>query len=376
MNLEGELRKEKGYIRVLEGALSERKFWMPYLIIDKTGIIRFTSPNFEQTFKWKNEDIVGRQYGDFISNDLYETALREMAYRICVLKSLNKPDEPRKPLERLAKDYDSIRHSLSRDAKIHHIGRLVRAFEHRHTEDVQKIDSDVRVKLGSGEAVTVKDRLWLVKYKSAHGWEYAGSLVELNPSALSTWNKVTRWMGSWFDLKHYKISNEYVITFESFEPKTLEVYASELISDRHRRDSTPLVLDFREIGKPDKKVVEGTMIIVKDLIYEGKIIIGNAAKDLRTMCEECMAGFAKEEKKKAPVLRFHKLIYPSVKEPSISGAQDFTELKTYQEYESFIKRSFSELGYAYTISEESVPEVQVNTEGKSDDVRPAGEGSK
>jgi hypothetical protein len=375
MNLEGELRKEKGYIRVLEGALSERKFWRPYIIIDNAGIVRFASPNFEQTFIWKPEDVVGKPYGEFISNDLYETALRELAYRMNVLRNFSKPEDLKKPLERLAKDYDATRHSLSRDAKITHIGRLVRAFEHRHTEDVQKIGSDVRVKLGNRQAITINDTLWLVKYKSQHGWEYAGSLVELDPSALSTWSKVTRWMGSWFDLKPYKIANEYVITFESFEPKALEVYATELIADRHRQAKSPLVLDFREIGNPNKKIVEGTMLIVKDLVFDNKVVIGNATKDLRSMCEDCVGAISKENKKKAPALRFHKLIYPTVREPSVSGAEEFTELKTYQEHENYIKKGLSELGYANTISGESVPEVPVDTERKGNDVQSSSPGA-
>lgn len=373
MSLENELRKEKGYIRVLEGALSERKFWRPYLIIDNAGIVRFASPNFQQTFLWKPEDVVGKPYGEFISNDLYETALRELAYRMNVLRNFSKPEDLRKPLERLAIDYDATRHSLSRDAKITHISRLVRAFEHRHTEEVQKIDSDVRVKMGNGQAITIQDTLWLVKYKSPQGWEYAGSLAELDPSPLSKWSKVTRWMGSWFDLKHYNITNEYVITFESFEPKALEVYATELIADRHRKSSSPLVLDFREIGNSNKKIVEGAMIIVKDLTFENKLIIGNATKDLRAMCEEYVGIIAKENKRKAPALRFHKLIYPTVREPSISGAEEFTELKTYQEHENYIKRGLTELGYDNSISGKSVPEVPVNPERKSDDVRPVGE---
>jgi hypothetical protein len=375
MSLENELRREKGYIRVLEGALSERKFWKPYIIIDNSGIIRFASPNFEASFLWKPENVVGKTYGEFISNDLYETALRELAYRMNVLRNLNKPGDSQKPLEGLAKDYDSIRHSLSRDAKIAHIGRLVRAFEHRHTDDVQKIDSDVRIKLGNEKAVTIKDTLWLVKYKSSHGGEYAGSLVELDPSSLSTWSKVTRWMGSWFDLKHYNITNEYVITFESFEPKALEVYASELIADRHRKSSSPLVLDFREIGNPNKKVVEGTMLIIKDLAFDCKLIIGNATKDLRTMCEERIAVIAKENKRKSPALRFHKLIYPTVREPSISGAEEFIELKTYQEHEDYIKKGLTELGYANIIPEKSVREVQPGSEGKSNDIQSASPGA-
>jgi hypothetical protein len=375
MNLEQELRKEKGYIRVLEGALSERKIWQPYIVIDNSGIIRFASPNFEQAFLWKPENIVSKAYGDFISNDLYETALRELAYRMNVLRNLNEPEDSQKPLERLAKEYDSTRHSLSRDAKIMHIGRLVRAFEHRHTEEVQKIDSDVRIKLGNGEATTIKDTLWLVKYKSSHGWEYAGSLVELNPSSLSKWSKVTRWMGSWFDLKHYNITNEYVITFESFETKAFEVYATELIADRHRQSKSPLVLDFREIGNPNKKVVEGTMIIVKDLAFEGKLVIGNATKDLRAMCEECISVVAKENKRKAPTLHFNKLIYPTIREPSVSGAEEFIELKTYQEHEDYIKKGLAELGYANIIPEKSVREVQPGSEGKGNDVQSASPGT-
>ncbi len=375
MSLEQELRKEKGYIRVLEGALNERKLWNPYIIIDKEGVIRFASPNFEASFLWKPESIVGKNYGEFISNDLYETALRELAYRVNVLRNFNKQEDSQKPLERLAKDYDSTRQSLSRDAKIMHISRRVRAFEHRHTEDVQKIDSDVRIKLGSGEAVTIKDALWLVKYKSPHGWEYAGSLVELDPSSLSKWSKVTRWMGSWFNLKHYNIANEYVITFESFESKALEVYASELIAERHRKSPSPLVLDFREIGNPNKKFVEGAMLIVKDLALEGKLIIGNATKDLRSMCEERIAVIAKENKKKTPTLHFHKLIYPIIREPSISGAEEFTELKTYQEYENYIKKGLAELGYANIIPEKSVREVPLDSEGKGNDVQSSSPGT-
>src|SRR5574342_76276 len=115
MTLENELRKEKGYIRVLEGALSERKFSRPYIIIDNGGLIRFASPNFQPTFLWKPEDVVGKAYGEFISNHLYETALRELAYRMNVLRNLTKPEDLQKPLERMAKDYDATRHSLSRD---------------------------------------------------------------------------------------------------------------------------------------------------------------------------------------------------------------------------------------------------------------------
>jgi hypothetical protein len=372
MSLENELRREKGYVRVLEGALSEKKFWKPYLILDNTGVVRFASPNFQQTFLWKPEELIGKMYGQFISNDLYETALREVAYRINVVKSINTPEESKKPLERLANDYSAIRQSLSQEAKINHINRLVRAFERRHTEDVQKIDSDVRIKLNNGESVTVKDALWLVKYKSQHGWEYAGSLVELDPSSLSTWSKVSRWIGSWFDLKHYKITNEYVITFESLEPRALEAYASELISDRHRKSAMPLVLDFREIGNPNKNIVNGALIMVKDLAFDGKLVVGNATKDLRTMCEEYIASAARESKRKAPALRFHKLIYPTMREPAISGADEFTELNTHQEYEKYIRESLGEL-HDNIVSGEGVQEVPPDSERKDNNIRSAGE---
>ncbi len=373
MSLETDLRREKGYVRVLEGALSEKKFWKPYIISDSAGVIRFVSQNFQQTFLWKPEEIIGKTYGQFISNDLYETALRELAYRINVVKSINTPEESRKPLERLANDYSAIRQSLSQEAKINHISRLVRAFEHRHTEEVKKIDSDVRIKLGNGEAVTVRDNLWLVKYKSQHGWEYAGSLVEIDPSSLSTWSKVTRWVGSWFDLKHYKIAKEYVVTFENLEPKALEVYAAELISDRHRQSAMPLVLDFREIGNPNSSIVNGAMLMVKDLAFDGKLVIGNATKDLRTMCEEYISAASKESKRKVPALRFHKLIYPTMREPAISGSDEFTELNTHQEYESYIKRNLAELNHDDIVSGESVREVPPDSERKGDNIRSAGE---
>jgi len=372
---------ERGYTRILESAL-RHKFIHPYLIFDTTFRIRFVSSNFTGIFRFKSEDeILGKRYAEFISNDLYETALRELAYRIGVL---NLEDDAKKEklnahkrAAKLREDFEDARKTLSCTGKVADIRKLIHDYRRKPGSDVEKVDSDVRVRLGDNSVISIKDRLWLAKNKTDDGWQYGGSLVELDTSQsdLSIRESFKRWLASWSKLPEYNIKDEYVITFESLEETgDFQMYLPELNDKRHRSSSGRLVLDFREVSKTN--LCDAVAVFVRDLALEDKLIIGNASEEIRSSLEKYFKKVSKETKKKVP-LNFHKLVYPTIRQPELKGSEDFRELRTWSELENHVEEGLCELEgkNADKISEQSVPEVPSNTERKSDDIRSSGEGA-
>ncbi len=384
MSDDREMRRQVGYAAILEGILSEPRLPRnPYLVFDNTGTIRFVSPNFESAFKYKPKDLVGKKYKDFISPDLYEIALRELAYRIDVVRDNPENFDLARFIERFNKDWEESREALSSEEKISHIERLIRAYSHKHSHEVEMYDSDVRIRLGDGRCMTVNDKFWLRKHQTEQGWEYAAAMVEFNKSEVQpgVLRKIYKWakrvVASWSDLKPYDITNERVISIYSLDdPQEMTALVRTLLAENKVLDK-PLVLDFREIGDVKEKSCEGILSLVKDLAQSERLIIGNAQESIRTAMTVYVERVAKATGKKPYQLNFHKLVYPVVRAPVIQGPESVRELKTFQELEKYVEEGIHELeAFANRVPEKRVQGSELGAEGKGDDVRGAGEVAK
>jgi hypothetical protein len=369
---------DRGYIALLEGALWE-KLYGPWLFLDKTGTIRTVSPQ-TRDLKYEPEQLIGKKYRDFLSSDLYDDALRALAYRIDVARQHPTPqafvDPFRKALAQAQK-------TLSVDGKVKSIDAMIRTYEHEASTDPKQEPSEARVTLGDGKHVTVPDVVWLKKYKSDKGWEYAGALVQLlvSDSDVSRWHKTVKWMKKlWSDIEPYQglptyaITNEDVIGFDSVtNAETAKHYALKLMLSG---PSTMFVLDFdslETIGDREEGSCTSIITATRMAAQSGKVIIGNARKNVRELLTRKFVKAMNEEKTpvKAADLRFYKLSYPEVKKAAL-GPEPF-ELVQGLALETHVEQAIKELENANSLPTTCLPSVREHSEGKSIDVRLSGE---
>lgn len=383
-SLERQLETERGYSSLLEGALWEKKYG-PLLFLDRTGVIRNVSPAIAG-LKYRAEDLVGNEYRKFLSADLFEEALRALHYKMDVARTHPTPE---KFAPRFTQELDEARTELSIEGKVRKVDALIRAYEHEQTTEQKELVSEARIMLGDGTCVTVPDVLWLKKFKGARGWTYAGAVVQLlvKESDVSLWYKFKRSVVSlWKELEPlqgletYNVKTENVIGIDDLtDPTDAAHYAAKLTSGPV--PTNPLVFDcsrLRDLSEDSARKCKGIIIAARYIAQAGKLIVGNARKQVRelliTQFNEAMA--AENSPVKPATLRFYRLKYPEVKRATTSGPEPFEILRG-AALEQHVADGINEIEsrYANNVPKPGVSPVQANPEGKGLDVPAAGQGA-
>jgi hypothetical protein len=368
------LKREAGYQYILERVLrhyDERKGpKASYVILDCESTVRYASPSVEHLIGYVPEAVVGKQFGDFLSWDLYSAALRGMVQRADRALALSSQAPAEKSLSAeadaaaqqnrelarqwysiLTEDLGQIRRVFSPPGKVASVNELVKEFV-QGGERKYSGKSKIRIRDSHGDAHALNDDFTLYQHPDGG---YAGMLVLLTPMPKrSSWKSYFTWKTP--DARI--VGNEYVVPVYGMSDKTIiQRTLAELVAHAYDHPTDqPLVLDLGLADEVDPDAFRAVLALTGRHAEAGTLVVGNAPEGAKDVVNAYYS-------KKQPVA-FVTLEFPPLLE---SPSPDVThEIGSHEALATHLNKRMNQLeerAYANAVSGTSVPPVQTNPQG-------------
>jgi hypothetical protein len=354
-----------------------------YLLIDDTGTVRRAHPNAPEMMGCAKEELLGKTYRAALSSATYAHHLRRLAH--CVDRAVREGDSA--GAQWLNADLVDIRRLFHPGNHAKKFAKIIARFEQESATELELKAGEedhpgFALRKNSAESVPADIRLY--KFPTGYGQEYAGALL-LFPLPLGVMGRVVNVANKFMhhEDKAHAITAEYVMPVHSLAECAMPRYAALA----YRKKDECIALDFSlaeqlekvlekkdEHKKPDARKkpheqherLEALFGLVKEHAAGDRLIIGSPALDVRNTLESLAKSAGLKSK-----LRFHKLEYPAVKEPTL-GSEGLRELSAPDELENYCIEHITTLEQrnpdGNSIPKESVRLVQPGAEGKSNDV--------
>jgi len=317
-----------------------------HCIIDIDGNIR-KATLVEENLGYAESLFLGKPAGYLANLGFLDSSLQMLAYRIAC--QCTESEAAKQDLERIRASFGVKK---NQDFFEDLVKKLIESGE-------QKLETsnDGRIRKKSGVIVPRREHFWLYLKPDK---TYAGALVALEDPR--RFYDPSRYIES--SLQEYALNprKDFLYSFGPILKKTELKQALNAV-DRFKVKFERIVFDFLETVEFDEDPLHGLLYFVSDAAKSGKFVIGNPGI-VQSSAEKYFKG---EKIKNVPV---RTLVIPEIK----ANGKTITHFSQLEKHiEEALKGEQPFMIDDNNISEKSVPEVQPNTERKSDDIRPSGE---
>lgn len=346
-NLEGVVQQGKPRLKMRN---------TPYFILDKNGVIRYASEPVRHFTGIDTSEFLGKKYMHFLAWDMYASALRPLAHRIDITKR-HLEDFTK---ERLIKRYKRLFNDLGRIKKrFSPFGHALQMKEKKDRymknwdREPSRHEMVIRLKSSSDEAVPMQGDVYFYQHPEHY---YAGALVMLR-NIKTSWTKY--FLRNPFAQRQLTVTNQYVMPVFSLKDEEAELQniVREILDEERRMKDQETILDLGLLDDVHQENLNGIL----SQLGNWNLIVGTNNDDIRNW-----VGAHPLHKKTS----CFQLQYPPLMRST--GPDKWETLTSHVQIQSHVNAGFKRLEekiHADRISEEGVREVQLDTQGKGDDVQ-------